>query len=166
MADDPYAFVVEASIEIAAAPEAVFDRLCDITRLGELSPECTGGEWLTEGCARVGARFLGHNTSSGRAWTTECEVAVADRPSVLAWHVLTNTTPATSVWTFRIEDVGSVARVTETLEMSATPRPFRMALDTASPERRDALLKARKRELETGIQATLQALKRELEATG
>lgn len=46
---DPYAFVVEASIYIATNPDAVFDRVCDITRLGELSPECTGGEWLTAG---------------------------------------------------------------------------------------------------------------------
>lgn len=160
---DPYAFTIQASVDIAAPPEVVFDRVCDITRLGELSPECTGGEWLTEEHACVGARFLGHNRSRGREWTTECEVAVADRPTEFAWHVLTNTAPGTSVWTFRIDALGSVARVTEVFEMLATPGPFRATLESASPERRSALLEVRKRELEYGIRETLHALKRELE---
>lgn len=160
---DPYAFSVEASIDIAAAPEIVFDRLCDITRLGELSPECTGGEWLTEDSARVGARFLGHNSSRGRTWTTECEVLAADRPRTFAWHVLTNTTPGTSIWSFRIDPNRRGSRVTESFEMRTTPFPFRSALDSAAPERRSSLLEMRKRELEDGIRATLAALKDHLE---
>lgn len=156
---DPYAFSVEASIDIAAEPEAVFDRLCDITRLGELSPECTGGEWLTEGGPRVGARFLGHNSSRGRNWTTECEVLAMDRPTRFSWHVLTNTLPGTSIWTFRVDRHAGGAQVRESFEMRATPRPFRAALVSAAPERRNSLLEMRKRELESGIRATLAALK-------
>ena len=160
---DPYAFTLQATIDIAAGPEAVFDRVCDITRLGELSPECTGGEWLTEGAPRVGARFLGHNSSRGRNWTTECELLAVDRPARFSWHVLTNAEPGTSIWTFRVERHGDGSRVTESFEMRTTPVPFRAALDSAAPERRSSLLEMRKRELESGIRTTLEALKREVE---
>ena len=161
-APDPYPFDVSASIHIAAAPEVVFDRLHDLTRLGELSPECTGCEWLTDDRG-VGSRFLGHNAAHGRTWTTECEVLIADRPTTFAWHVLTNTVPRTSVWTFTIAAQRSGSRVTERFEMLATPRPFRAALDARPPAARASFLEARKRELEEGIIETLRALKSQLD---
>jgi Polyketide cyclase / dehydrase and lipid transport len=35
----------EASIEINASPEAVYDLVSDLPRMGEWSPENIGGEW-------------------------------------------------------------------------------------------------------------------------
>jgi polyketide cyclase/dehydrase/lipid transport protein len=35
----------EASIEIHASPEAVYDLVSDLPRMGEWSPENIGGEW-------------------------------------------------------------------------------------------------------------------------
>lgn len=159
---DPHAFVVHATASIAATPEAVFDRISDVTLLGRWSPECTGGEWLTDDRG-AGARFVGHNSSHGRTWATECEVLVADRPSEFSWHVVTNTEPRTSIWAFRIEADGAGARVTESFEMRATPRPFRAALDAVPAERAMALRHTRKRELQDGIVETLRRLKAELE---
>jgi len=144
---------------------AVYDAVSDITRFGNWSPECTGGEWVSD-ARGVGARFLGHNRAGERTWTTECEVIVADHPREFAWHVLTNTTPRTSVWTFRIETRGTGAVVTETLEMLATPRPFRASLESRPVEQRRALLRARERQLARAIQDTLSALKAELEDSG
>ena len=89
---------------------------------------------------------------------------VADRPAEFVWHVLTNTEPETSIWTFRIEADGVGASVTEQFEMRATPRPFRTALDSAASDRRSGVRQARKRELEDGIIETLRGLKSELEA--
>ncbi len=37
--------VDEASVTIAAAPERVWALVTDITRMGEWSPESTGGRW-------------------------------------------------------------------------------------------------------------------------
>ena len=51
----------QARITIAAAPEAVWDLIADVTRMGEWSPETTGCEWI-EGAdgPRVRAPFMGH----------------------------------------------------------------------------------------------------------
>lgn len=77
-APDDAIVVREASIEIAAAPEVVYDLVADITRMGEWSQEATGGTW-TQGDGNVGDWFDGTNESGERSWTRECEVAAADR---------------------------------------------------------------------------------------
>src|SRR5436309_1712135 len=53
----------EASIDIAAPPERVYDVVTDVTRMGERSPECYRCEWL-DGATQavvgvVGAALLG-----------------------------------------------------------------------------------------------------------
>lgn len=69
----------ESRIEIAAPPEVVYDLVSDLPRMGEWSPESTGGEWLDGGAGRVGDWFEGHNRAGEREWTRRSEVAVADR---------------------------------------------------------------------------------------
>ena len=51
----------EASIEINASAEAVYDLISDLPRMGEWSPENTGGEWQDGGSGKVGDRYIGHN---------------------------------------------------------------------------------------------------------
>jgi Polyketide cyclase / dehydrase and lipid transport len=46
----------EASIEIHASPEAVYDLISDLPRMGEWSPENIGGEWQGGGSGQVGDR--------------------------------------------------------------------------------------------------------------
>lgn len=67
----------EASIEIAASPQAVYDLVSDITRMGEWSPECVAGRWLEGGHGNVGDWFEGDNKVGEREWSRECQVAVA-----------------------------------------------------------------------------------------
>lgn len=67
-----------ASVQIAASPEVVYAMVADITRMGEWSPEAVGGEWLDGGSGNVGDRFTGHNRTSAREWTRECEIAEAN----------------------------------------------------------------------------------------
>ena len=66
---------IEVSRDIAAAPNAVYAALTDITRMGEWSPENYHSEW-NEGfdCASVGAKFTGHNRHGDKEWTTEAEI--------------------------------------------------------------------------------------------
>ena len=59
----------EASIEINASPEAVYDLVSDLPRMGEWSPENIGGEWQGGGSGKVGDRFLGHNRTRERSWS-------------------------------------------------------------------------------------------------
>ena len=69
----------EASIEIAASPETVYDLVSDVTRMGEWSPESTGAEWIDGGAGNKGDWFEGHNKSGDNEWTRACQVAAAER---------------------------------------------------------------------------------------
>jgi len=60
----------EASIEIHASPEAVYDLVADLPRVGARSPERSGGEWQGGGSGKVGDRSIGH-TLDARARYTE-----------------------------------------------------------------------------------------------
>ncbi len=68
----------EASIEIGAGPDAVYGLVSDLPRMGEWSPEATGGRWMDDGTGRVGDWFEGHNKAGEREWTRESEVVVAE----------------------------------------------------------------------------------------
>ena len=70
---------LDASIDISASPDAVYDVVTDISRVGEWSPEATGGRWIDDGTGKVGDWFSGDNSAGGREWTRECEVMAAER---------------------------------------------------------------------------------------
>jgi hypothetical protein len=63
------------SLTIAASPEVVYDLVSDVTRMGEWSPVCTGGEWDDEGHVW----FTGSNKNGELEWQTKCRVDVAER---------------------------------------------------------------------------------------
>jgi len=69
-----------ASTVINRSAAEVFAALSDVTRMGDWSPECTGGRWVApaDGPA-VGARFEGDNIAKAgpltlKRWTTTSEV--------------------------------------------------------------------------------------------
>jgi hypothetical protein len=67
-----------ASIEIDATPAAVYALVSDITRMGEWSPEATGGRWVDGGTGQVGDWFVGENELPERSWERDCQIAAAD----------------------------------------------------------------------------------------
>lgn len=76
--DDAIAYH-EATIQIDASPEAIYDLVSDISRMGEWSPEAVGGQWTDGGSGKVGDWFAGLNRTPEREWTRDCQVAAADR---------------------------------------------------------------------------------------
>ena len=66
------------SRDIAASPEAVYDAITDITRMGEWSPENQGGTW-NEGWsgAEVGATFTSTNRNGDKEWQIDSVVTEA-----------------------------------------------------------------------------------------
>src|SRR5262245_27395504 len=62
----------EASIEIQTSPEAVYDLVSDLPRMGEWSPENIGGGWQGGGSGEVGGRDIGHNRTAGRRGSRAC----------------------------------------------------------------------------------------------
>jgi hypothetical protein len=116
-------------IEIAAPTERVYCVIADVTRIGELSPECIRCVWTQGTPGEIAARFVGSNyvrtpeTGQEWRWEMESEVIVAEFPSAFGWTVLTESWDReTSVWvfTFEADTRPNVSRRTERLHGSAT----------------------------------------------
>ena|SRR5438094_6986980 len=107
----------EAKVHIEATPDALYDMVSDITRMGEWSPENTGGEWLDGATGpAVGARFKGKNKRKG-GWTTKCTVTAADRGRDFAFDVGKGETR----WRYDFSAAGTGTDVVESFEIVKQP---------------------------------------------
>ncbi|GGM78983.1 hypothetical protein GCM10012275_57020 [Longimycelium tulufanense] len=151
---------LSASAEVLAPAERLYTLVSDVTRMGEWSPECTGGEWISGEPGRVGSRFHGHNKVGEQTWTTECEVVSAEHPHRFTWVVLAS--PADReilTWSFEIESNGASSRLTQRHRMRSVPPPLRATLEKAGPERAPEVLQRRREMLQEGIRRTVARLK-------
>jgi hypothetical protein len=140
----------EASIEIKASPEAVYDLVSDLPRMGEWSPENIGGEWQNGGSGQVGDRFIGHNRTNERAWSVPVLVTVAERGRCFAFVTRPDEGPYVR-WTYRLEPSGTGTRVMEIWDV-----------EKLSPGRQNATqaqLDERSRYTEAMLATTLAAIK-------
>lgn len=105
---------VEVSRDIKASPEAVWNAISDVTRMGEWSPECHTCEW-NDGATgpAVGARFTGHNRNGEYEWTTEAEVIECEPGRKFAFDGVFGDLHF-SKWAYIIEPTADGCRVTET----------------------------------------------------
>jgi hypothetical protein len=64
-----------ATTTVGSSPEAVYDLLVDVSRMGNWSPVCTGGRYDD------GSRewFTGTNAIGDTTWETRCRVVAAER---------------------------------------------------------------------------------------
>ena len=108
----------EASIEIHASPEAVYDLVSNLPRMGEWSPENIGGEWQGGGSGKVGDRYIGHNRTAERSWSVPVLVTIADRGQCFEFVTRPDEGPYVR-WTYRLEPSGAGTRVTEVWESKA-----------------------------------------------
>lgn len=108
--------MADVSVErvIAADASTLWAMVSDITRMGEWSPENTGGEWVGGASgAAVGAKFKGRNRIGRRRWSTTCTVTECEPGRVFAFDVgIGPVSPMT--WSYRFEAVDGGTRVTET----------------------------------------------------
>ncbi len=106
----------EVSVEriIAASPQDLWARVCDVERMGDLSPESAGGTWRrgADGPA-VGAKFKGDNRNGKRKWSTSCTVVEAEPGRVFAFDVTAGPFKVAR-WVYRFEPAAGGCRVTET----------------------------------------------------
>ena len=139
--------------EIAAPPERVWSLVSDLTRMGEWSPEATGGRWLkgADGPA-PGARFRGTNRAGRRRWSTTCTVTDCVPGERFSFEVTVGPIKG-ATWSYDIEPTDSGCRVTESWTDHRTPfqavasRPFTGVKDRAAHNR-------------AGMEQTLEALER------
>jgi len=102
----------QASIEIDATPEQIYDLVSDVTRMGEWSLESTGAEWVDGGTGRTGDWFEGHNKSGEREWTRACQVARAE-PGCDFTFVVGGVDDNCTWWSYEMEPAASGTRLTE-----------------------------------------------------
>ena len=105
---------VSVTKDIHAPAERVWTLVTDLPRMGEWSPENTGGEW-TKGSTgpAVGATFVGTNKSAKRDWSTQCTVRVCKPPRSFAFDVNAGRVKV-ATWSYEIEPTATGCRVTET----------------------------------------------------
>jgi Polyketide cyclase / dehydrase and lipid transport len=145
----------EVSVHVAAPPDTVYAVISDVRRMGEWSPETVKCEWLggAKGPA-VGVRFKGTNKRGFATWSTKPTVVVADPAREFAFEVGNDTR-----WTYRLEPDGTGTRLSESFEMLRDLRWY-----YAFAERWLMRVKERRADLERGMTATLERIKRVVES--
>jgi hypothetical protein len=104
---------VSRTVAVDAPPERVFALVSDLPRMGELSPENTGGRWLG-GATKpaVGVRFRGSNRNGWRRWSTVVRVVTHEPPERFAFEV-DSLGLAVSRWTYVVAARPGGCTVTE-----------------------------------------------------
>lgn len=136
----------EAVVEVAVPPAAVWERVSDLTRVGEWSPENRGGKWVGGATgAAIGARFKGSNRRGVAVWSTFSTIVRLEPERAIAWEVRAPWGgPALSRWTYELEPTATGTRVTERWELlKASPlTKATWVLIAGTPAARVAMLKA------------------------
>ena len=109
-APEPTHSADEVSLHIGAPAERIYAIVTDIAQMGQLSPECTGGQWLDGATGpAVGAVFKGTNKRGAARWSTKNRVMEAEPGQVFSF----NTKQSGTRWTYRMEPDGDGTLVTE-----------------------------------------------------
>lgn len=141
-----------AEIDVAAPPDAVWDLISDVTRMGEWSPECYRCAWLDGGTGpREGARFKGWNQQKvgplPLKWATTSTVVESQRGEVFSF--ITKDSGAT--WTYRLTSTADGGtHVVETRADGDKPLLAKVF---------NAVVPGRAERLTDGMQQTLERLK-------
>jgi hypothetical protein len=103
-------------MRIHAAPERIYELVSDLPRMGEWSPENTGGRWLGDATGpAVGAKFRGTNRSGIRRWSTTVTVAEATPGKAFVFDVAYGPLDVAR-WSYRIAAADGGCDVTEIWE--------------------------------------------------
>jgi uncharacterized protein YndB with AHSA1/START domain len=150
----------QASVQVSAPPEKVYELVSDVRRMGEWSPECRHCEWLDGATGpTVGARFKGSNKNGLIRWSTKPRVVVADEGREFTFVTDIRGKDLTR-WSYRFEPEGSGTKVTESFEMMAD-QPGLVTFFEKNVMR----VKDRKADLENNMQATLERIKAAVEGS-
>ena len=93
---------VSATIHIDAPAEKVWSMVTDLPRMGEWSPENTGGRWAGNATvAGVGVRFKGTNKNGAKSWKTVSKVTACEAPTYFAFDTMVGPV-SFARWSYRI----------------------------------------------------------------
>ena len=100
------------SVVVASTPEALYDMVSDVTRMGEWSPVCAACWWDDGDGPRVGGWFTGRNELPERTWETRSQVVAADPGREFAFEV----NGGWVRWSYAFTAVDTGTQVTESWE--------------------------------------------------
>jgi len=102
------------SADLAADAGAVWAIVTDLPRMGELSPENIGGEWVDGATGpALGARFRGTNRNGERQWWTKVRVVAYEPGRRFAFDVRTPFGVRVSRWEYVVTPTATGCRLTE-----------------------------------------------------
>ncbi|MGW6378864.1 SRPBCC family protein [Rhodococcus sp. NPDC055112] len=101
---------LEASIEIAAPPAAVWAVVSDLKRMGEWSPQCRRMHVFGE--VTHGTKTFNVNKKGLLIWPTTSRVVRFEPNKAIAWRVVDNHT----IWTYELTATANGTTVTERRE--------------------------------------------------
>ncbi len=105
---------IVVSRDIAVPPEVLFALISDIAKMGQWSPESTGGHWAKGATGpAVGAQFVGENRNGKKSWKTSCKVVACQPPSLFGFDVTVGPIKVAN-WSYAIAPHASGSTVTET----------------------------------------------------
>lgn len=142
------------TITIAAAPAEIYDTIRQLERMGEWSPENTGGEWLEGDGSSAGDQFEGTNRIGEREWSVVATVNQAEPGKRFGFYTGSADDPLVQ-WSYQLEASDGGTAVTEVWDVVKLPS----TLAEASAER----LAGRKAMVQEGMATTLANLKSTLE---
>src|ERR1700681_2222594 len=129
----------EASVTVAASPEAVWAVISDVTRVGQWSGECRGCVWVDGADAPTpGARFRGRNRRGGVRWSRLNEVTEVDRPHALVWRTVARAPYLDSTeWRISLAEEGAGTRVSQSFQVLKLSRLLEGLFLLVMPAHRD-----------------------------
>ena len=145
-------------VTIGASAIEVFDWLSDLPRMAKFSSECQRCEWVTDPPGEVGATFRGYNRLGPYRWWTQGWVTTADRPQAFAFCTSAGFEPRdypVTEWSYALVAVAGGTSVTQRVVLLRRVRLVRLA---------PILARLRMQQLRKGMTATLERLRREIEA--
>ena len=150
----------QARVHIDAPPERVYALVSDVTRMGEWSPETVRCEWIGGATGpAVGARFKGSNKRGIARWSTKPEVVAADPGREFAF--VTRSRGPSTRWTYRFEAAADGG--TDAMESFELLDDLTLIIRVA--DRYVMGITDRKADLESGMQLTLERIKRVAEGS-
>ena len=155
MPNRPTPLPISASVDVEAAPDAVWAVVSDVTRMPEFSPELRRLYAVGGGRPRVGMRLVGINRRGYAVWPTTSKVTRLDAGRAVAWH----TRESGATWTYELEPTASGTRLTGRRDLPG----FRLGTTLLAPVIGGA--EGHDHELADGIRRTLERIKTVVEAS-
>ena len=157
---------VDVETRVEAAPDTVWQLVCDLPRMGEWSPENQGGEWLdgARGPA-LGARFRGCNRHPAIGeWESVAVVDQLEPGRVLGWVVGDPATPAAR-WRFEVVPDGDGCVLRQHFQFGLGPSGLTAAIERM-PDKEERIVARRLEEHTANMEMTIAGIKRAAEGRG